>query len=176
MPPTRCCTCTQGAGTSPRHAPSKVAPSHCRSNPIATASAPHTASRRHLLTLSVGLCTLPLLPPPHSGAYLLDEDNAAQVFNATVPSVVGIIDLRVERGGEEVLEGVGSGLIWDKYGCVVSCGIIDCVTHTVDYQACRHQLPLHFATGQGHHWHAGTLRINATLSLLYRFSSQRFPR
>lgn len=75
-------------------------------------------SRRHLLALSAGLYTIPVLLPPQSAAYLLDEDNAAQVFNAAAPSVVGIIDLRVERSGEQVLEGVGSGLIWDKYGCV----------------------------------------------------------
>lgn len=74
---------------------------------------------------------------------MLDEDNAELVFRAAAPSVVGIIDLRKERGGEEVLEGVGSGLTWDKYGHIVTN--YHCVSRlakdTSGTQACHHRGP-----------------------------------
>lgn len=76
--------------------------------------------RRILLTAGLSLAATPLLPSTHlpAHAYIIDEDNASSVFTSAAPSVVGIIDLKVERSGEEVLEGVGSGLVWDKYGYV----------------------------------------------------------
>lgn len=152
-----------------------------------TASAEHTQQpqtqqpqihlqRRLLLTLTAGLSmATPLLTsPPRASAYILDEDNASNVFTAAAPSVVGIIDLKVERNGEEVLEGVGSGLVWDKYGyatawvlmrrqercCIVQYAHRESV-HNLPQAHC-YQLPLHITTSQRHHWKTGCAQATLT--------------
>lgn len=57
--------------------------------------------------------------PAPSGAYILEEDNSLRVFSVAAPSVVGILDSEL-KNGEEVPEGVGSGVVWTKKGHIVT--------------------------------------------------------
>lgn len=48
-------------------------------------------------------------------AYLVDETAAQSVFALAARSVVSINDYKVQGGGE-LLEGIGTGFVWDQYG------------------------------------------------------------
>ncbi|KAK9845220.1 hypothetical protein WJX81_000423 [Elliptochloris bilobata] len=52
-------------------------------------------------------------------AALVDDDIAAAVFEASMASVVSLTAFRTE-GREVVEEGVGSGVVWDRLGHIVS--------------------------------------------------------
>lgn len=63
------------------------------------------------LVAQIAGCVAPL--PAH--AYIVDEVVAQSVFAIASRSVVSINDYKVQ-GGAEIMEGVGTGIVWDKYG------------------------------------------------------------
>lgn len=60
--------------------------------------------------------------PGRASAYIVDEENALRVFRMASPSVVGIVDSKRERNGDETPEGVGSGVVWTCVGGSVELG------------------------------------------------------
>lgn len=61
------------------------------------------------------LCSQTAWGPRPAQAYLVDETAAQSVFALASRSVVSINDYSVQ-GGREVLEGIGTGFLWDQYG------------------------------------------------------------
>ena len=57
--------------------------------------------------------------PMDAEATFVDERLAQDVFTASTQSVVSLSDYQVS-GGDEKLEGVGSGFVWDKYGHIIT--------------------------------------------------------
>jgi hypothetical protein len=56
-------------------------------------------------------------PPPAHAVLVIEDDTAMRVFDEASASVVSIINYKIE-GGIQVSEGVGTGVIWDKYNHV----------------------------------------------------------
>ncbi len=52
-------------------------------------------------------------------AALVEEDVSMRVFDQASPSVVSIINYKVE-GGVRVAQGIGTGIIWDSLGHVAT--------------------------------------------------------
>ncbi|KAL6752546.1 trypsin-like cysteine/serine peptidase domain-containing protein [Haematococcus lacustris] len=51
---------------------------------------------------------------------LVDEDVATRVYESSFGSVVTIVNTRSDRTGRDVVSGVGSGVVWDAAGHVVT--------------------------------------------------------
>jgi len=58
--------------------------------------------------------------PAGADAVVVDEEMAVNVFQEARSSAVFIGDYKAQGDGSEVLEGVGSGVVWDKLGHVVT--------------------------------------------------------
>lgn len=77
-----------------------------------------TPSRRALLASTAALLSFSsqaLWGQQPAQAYLVDETAAQSVFALAARSVVSINDYKVQGGGE-LLEGIGTGFVWDQYG------------------------------------------------------------
>ena len=68
-----------------------------------------------MATLTGGFCTF----PGPAVAALVDEDVSMRVFELASPSVVSIINYKVENG-VRVAQGVGTGVVWDRYGHIAT--------------------------------------------------------
>lgn len=68
--------------------------------------------------------TTPPVPPPSPGAFIEDERNTIDVFEASSPATVFVTQRQIvrdwARGRVEVPRGSGSGFIWDTSGHVVT--------------------------------------------------------
>jgi hypothetical protein len=86
---------------------------------ISSSHSSPSSSRRHVLLASTallsGLTSQTLLLPQQAQAYLVDETAAQSVFALAARSVVSINDYN-NTGGAELLEGIGTGFVWDQYG------------------------------------------------------------
>eukprot|EP00878_Enallax_costatus_P012781 GHUV01013348.1.p1 GENE.GHUV01013348.1~~GHUV01013348.1.p1 ORF type:complete len:222 (+),score=21.37 GHUV01013348.1:78-743(+) len=90
-------------------------------------SHPHRPSRRSLLQQAAVTCLPALLGPQiaecvvpsPAQAYIVDEVVAQSVFAIASRSVVSVNDYKLQ-GGAEIFEGVGTGIVWDKYGHIVT--------------------------------------------------------
>ena len=80
----------------------------------------HAVSRRQIGQGTI-LTVLAALwgPSAPSLAALVEEDVSTHVFEQASPSVVSIINYKIQ-GGIRVVEGVGTGVIWDQFGHVVT--------------------------------------------------------
>jgi hypothetical protein len=76
---------------------------------------PPVFQRRFALTAAAATVLSALAVPQPCQAYLVDETAAQNVFLLTSRSVVSINDFK-QQNGAEVFEGVGTGIVWDKYG------------------------------------------------------------
>lgn len=80
---------------------------------------PSTPSRRSVLASTAALLSCfssqALWGQQPAQAYLVDETAAQSVFALAARSVVSINDYKVQGGGE-LLEGIGTGFVWDQYG------------------------------------------------------------
>jgi hypothetical protein len=107
----------QQAVTQP-YAADQQAPAQPRSD-ANSSSHSSTSSRRHVLLASTALLSAlssqSLLLPQQAQAYLVDETAAQSVFALAARSVVSINDYN-NTGGAELLEGIGTGFVWDQYG------------------------------------------------------------
>lgn len=92
-----------------------------RSSTLLAAQIPtntHYSSRRSALlagTSSLLLVGALCCNQPAAQAYLVDETAAQSVFALASRSVVSINDYR-NQAGAELLEGIGTGFVWDQYG------------------------------------------------------------
>ena len=68
-----------------------------------------------MATLTGASCTF----PRPAVAALVDEDVSMRVFELASPSVVSIINYKVENG-VRVAQGVGTGVVWDQYGHIAT--------------------------------------------------------
>ncbi|CAI7795716.1 unnamed protein product, partial [Closterium sp. NIES-53] len=75
-----------------------------------------------------------------------DEDTIVSLFENATASVVSIMNVEVNGSGkgkggagEEVMEGIGSGFVWDEYGHIVTNYhvVAKLATDTSGRQACR---------------------------------------
>eukprot|EP00242_Pyramimonas_sp_CCMP2087_P010222 CAMPEP_0198211204 /NCGR_PEP_ID=MMETSP1445-20131203/22686_1 /TAXON_ID=36898 /ORGANISM="Pyramimonas sp., Strain CCMP2087" /LENGTH=285 /DNA_ID=CAMNT_0043885417 /DNA_START=168 /DNA_END=1025 /DNA_ORIENTATION=+ len=74
--------------------------------------------RSTLLRLATATAFLCLSTPPASA--FVDEAYATRVYELANRSAVFIGDFSVDKDGKETSEGVGSGIIWDKGGHIVT--------------------------------------------------------
>lgn len=95
----------------------------------------------------------------------------ARALRRAVASVVSLTDYRTE-GKELVEEGVGSGIVWDRFVVCAkkSCFTLACKSSSITMdgaylqaRAHRVQLPLRRPPGKGHHWAAGGLALSCLL-------------
>ena len=63
---------------------------------------------------------LPLLPQAAVAGQLVDEAAAAAVFASAAPSVAALVQFTVRPGGAEAYEPLGSAIVFDAYGHLVT--------------------------------------------------------
>ena len=76
-------------------------------------------SRRQALLMATFLVPSLTLAAPKCQAAYIDEAVATEVFTTAQGSVVSLADFAVV-GGEEKVEGVGSGVVWDQLGHIIT--------------------------------------------------------
>ncbi|CAG9467886.1 unnamed protein product [Pedinophyceae sp. YPF-701] len=75
--------------------------------------------RRAAISLMAAALVAAAPRQPAHAILIDDEREGERVFDATTRSVVSITDVKVQ-GSREIFEGVGSGIVWDKLGHIVT--------------------------------------------------------
>lgn len=83
-----------------------------------TSSTVQTVSRR--CALAAAMCLPATLPLIASAGQIVDESICQSVFESCSPSVVAIVDFKTKKSGAEAFEPLGSGVVFDGYGHVVT--------------------------------------------------------
>lgn len=78
-----------------------------------------TCTRRTSTIGALLALTPALIPVQAARASIVDEDVATSVFSRAAPSVVSVVNFRNDKG-VEVQEGIGTGLVWDTNGHIVT--------------------------------------------------------
>jgi len=81
---------------------------------------PREPSRRALMAAAAGAALACGAAPPPARAMIVDEGVAEAVYAGAVASVASLVDFRVAPDGREDVEGVGSGVVWDRLGHIAT--------------------------------------------------------
>lgn len=90
----------------------------CTNPDAGLVEAEHMPSTRRSTLLGLTLAALPM-GCYQSKAALVEEDVIERVFQQASPSVVSIAIFK-STAGLETFEGVGTGIVWDSYGHIVT--------------------------------------------------------
>jgi len=94
---------------------------HVKSSGGDPPTAPPALSRRSALALPLALAPLTAAAAaPAAAGQLVDEATSQSVFDATSNSVVAIVQFDQKSNGVETFEALGSGVVFDGYGHVVT--------------------------------------------------------
>jgi S1-C subfamily serine protease len=90
----------------------------CTNPDASVVEAEHMPSSRRSTLLGLTLAALPM-SYYQARAALVEEDVIARVFQEASPSIVSIAIFK-RTAGLETFEGVGTGIVWDSYGHIVT--------------------------------------------------------